>query len=85
MMEFFLCITSGCLLIWVVYLKLEISALTRDQKKIMGLLKNKVETMTGDVEITTVLRGWGKRAHPEEEEMWVMKRDTAATKPNRVV
>jgi len=84
MTECVLCLTACCLLVWVVYLKQKINALQQAQKKLLGLLKHKVESQTGDVEVTTVLRGWGKRANPEEEDTsWVMKRDAGNPKPNR--
>ena len=75
MTEVILCIAAGCLLIWVVYLKAEVSALQKNQAKLMGLLKRQVKDQTGDVEITTILRGWGKKVNVEEvDTSWVKKR-----------
>ena len=84
MRESIICLAAFCLLVWVVYLKQKINELNQNQKKLIGLLKQQVQTQTGDVDITTVQRGWGKRAHPEEEDVsWVLKRNASASKPNR--
>ncbi len=82
MSESVICLAAFFLLVWVLYLKQKIAELQRNQKKLLVLLKQQVKTQTGDVEVTTVLRGWGKKAYAEEEDTsWVMKRDPSTPKP----
>ena len=84
MTEFILCIAAGCLLLWVVYLKLEISVLHRNQAKLMDLLQRHIKEMTGDVEVTTFLRGWGKKVKLEAvDTSWVQKRPGPAARPTK--
>jgi hypothetical protein len=75
MKEFLLCVTSGCLLIWVVYLKLEINELQQQQKKLISILGRYIKDSTGDIEVSQVLKWWGKKAQLESvDTSWVQKR-----------
>ena len=75
MKEFLLCITAGCLLIWVVYLKLEINELLKQQKKLISILGRYLKDATGDIEISQALKWWGKKAQLEAvDTSWVQKR-----------
>jgi Tfp pilus assembly protein PilO len=70
-----LCVAAALLLVWVILLKLKIEALQKEQTKLMQLLKQHLDKMTGDVEVTSVLRGWGKRVQCEEvDTSWVKKK-----------
>lgn len=85
MTEFILCCAAGFLLLWVVVLKMEISALQKNQEELMNMLKRHIKEMTGDVEVTTVLRGWGKKVKLDEvDTSWVQKRDNQASKPMKI-
>jgi len=84
MTETILCVAAGCLLLWVVLLKLEISALQQQQAKLMGLLKRHLKDQTGDVEVTTFLRGWGKKVNVEEvDTSWVKNPGGSAGRPGK--
>ena len=79
MTDFILCIAAGCLLLWVVILKREISLLQQNQTKLMGLLKRQLKDQTGDVEVTTIERGWGKKVELEGvDTSWVQKRNSSS-------
>lgn len=72
-----LCIVAGFLLFWVIYLKLRISALRRQQEQFIRLLKRHVAEVTGDVEVVTFLKLWGKKVQCEEvDTSWTQRRDT---------
>ena len=81
MSEFLLCIAAGCLLIWVVGLKLEISSLLKKQNQLINILSCYIKDVTGDVEVSRVLKWWGKKANVEAvDTSWVQKRDTGVSK-----
>ena len=82
MTEFILCLAAGCLLLWVVFLKMEINIMNQKQRKLISLLKDQTEKMTGDLEVTRGREAWGKKVKTDEvDTSWVQKRDTPTTKP----
>ena len=61
MTEFILCTAAGCLVLWVVYLKWEVSGLSQKVDKLASLLKRYLKDKTADIEITKELDVWGKK------------------------
>ena len=61
MTEFILCTAAGCLLLWVVYLKWEVSGLSQKVDKLASLLKRYLKDKTADIEIAKELDVWGKK------------------------
>ncbi len=71
-----LCIAAGLLLAWVIHLKLKISAQRRRQEHFVRLLKRHMSTLTGDVEVVTFLKTWGKKVQCDEvDTSWTQRRD----------
>ncbi|MCX7009853.1 MAG: hypothetical protein NTY53_21865 [Kiritimatiellaeota bacterium] len=84
MTETILCVVAGFLVLWIVNLKLEIGTLQKNQTKLLGLLKRQIKDQTSDVEVTTFLRGWGKKAFVEEvDTSWVKNPGGAAGRQDK--
>jgi hypothetical protein len=59
--EIIFCVASLFFLAWVIYLKMQIAALTEQSKKMAGLLKMKVDQDRKDFEGAGDKAVWGKR------------------------
>jgi hypothetical protein len=58
MREFILCTTALCLVLWVIYLKLEVGTLAQKVNKLAELLKRYLKDKNSDVEVTRELDSW---------------------------
>lgn len=84
MTEPILCVVAAFLLAWVFYLKKEITSLQQKLDKLSGHLKRQLKEQTGDVEITTIQRGWGKKVNVEEvDTSWVKNPGGSAGRPGK--
>jgi len=81
MTEFILCCAMGCMLVWVYYLKLEISVMQTQQERLKQLLERHLEK-TKDVEVADEARVWGKKVRvPEMDVSWIQRRPTVVAAP----
>jgi hypothetical protein len=58
---FILCVAALFLLVWVIYLKLEVGSLSQKVDKLASLLKRYLKDKTSDVEVSRELDVWGKK------------------------
>jgi hypothetical protein len=61
MVDFILCVAALMLLVWVIYLKLEVGSLSHKVEKLAGLLKRYLKDKTSDLDVSNELEIWGKK------------------------
>jgi hypothetical protein len=64
MREFILCSTALCMILWIVYLKLEVGTLSEKVNKLAELLKRYLKDKTTDVEVAQELESWKTKSKP---------------------